>query len=113
MIVKASKEDVASYNSYTMNEVQSTSSDIEQYKLMDVKDAPQDNRLKFLHVMCFPHLFTSRRFGEFHTHEVKLSSSEYAKSRLLNQGLAFQEGPTVCVLSTVAKGDARDCSWHL
>ena len=96
MIVKASKEDVASYNSYTircMNEVQSTSSDIEQYKLMDVKDAPLDNRLKFLDVMCFPHLFPSGRFGEFHTHEVKLSSSEYAKSRLLNRDSRFRKDP--------------------
>ena len=35
--------------------------------------------------MCFPTLFPDGRLGEFHPREVKISSSEYAKSHLLNK----------------------------
>ena len=96
MLVKASKEDVSSFQSYTictLNEKQSTVSDIEQYKLLSVKEDAFDNRQRFLDVMCFPHLFPSGRFGEFHPREVKISSSEYAKSRLLNKDSRFRNDP--------------------
>ena len=96
MLVKASKEDVSSFQSYTirmLNEKQSTVSDIDQYKLLSVKENALDNRQKFLDVMCFPHLFPSGRFGEFHTRSVNLSSSEYAKSRLLNKDSRFRKDP--------------------
>ena len=96
MLVKASKEDVSSFQSYTirtLNEKQSTVSDIEQYKLLSVKEDALDNRQRFLDVMCFPHLFPSGRFGEFHPREVKISSSEYAKSRLLNKDSQFRKDP--------------------
>ena len=43
--------------------------------------------------MCFPHLFPNGRFGEFHPHDVKISSSEYAKSRLPNKDSMFQKDP--------------------
>ena len=96
MLVKASKEDVSSFQSYTirmLKEKQSTVSDIDQYKLLSVKENALDNRQKFLDVMCFPHLFPSGRFGEFHTRSVNISSSEYAKSRLLNKDSRFQKDP--------------------
>ena len=96
MLVKASKEDVSSFQSYTirsLNVKQSTVSDIEQYKLFSVKEDALDNRQKFLDVMCFPHLFPSGRFGEFHPRELKISSSEYAKSRLLNKDSRFRKDP--------------------
>ena len=69
MLVKASKEDVAGFQAYTictMNEKCSTVSDVEQYKLLSVKEDALDSRQKYLDVMCFPHLFPSGTFGQFH-----------------------------------------------
>ena len=62
MSVKASKEDVSSFQSYTirtLNQKQSTISDIESYKLVNINEDVLENCLKFLDVMCFPHLFSS------------------------------------------------------
>ena len=58
-----------------------------------MKENALDNCQKFLDVMCFPHLFPSGRFGEFHTRSVNISSSEYAKSRLLNKDSRFRKDP--------------------
>ena len=47
MLVKASKEDVSSFQSYTictLNQKQSTISDIEQYKQLNIKEDALDNR---------------------------------------------------------------------
>ena len=69
MLVKASTEDVAGFQAYaicTMNEKCSTLSDVEQYKLLSVKEDALDNRQKYLDVMCFPYLFPSEAFGQFH-----------------------------------------------
>ena len=90
MLVKANKEfeDVCGFQSYmihTLNDKHSIVFDIEQYKILSVKEDALDNRQKYLDVMCFPHYIPSGRFGEFHAWEVKISSSEYAKSRLLNK----------------------------
>ena len=41
----------------------------------------------------FPSSFPSGRFGEFHTHRVNISSSEYAKSRLLHRDSRFRKDP--------------------
>ena len=102
MLVKARKEDVAGFQAYTirtMNEKYSTMSDIEQYKLLSVKEDALDKRQKFLDVMCFPNLFPSGTFGQFHPRQVKLTASEYAKSRLLNKNSRFRkEAPYVFFL---------------
>ena len=102
MLVKASKEDVAGFQAYTirtMNDKCSTMSDIEQYKLLSVKEDALDNRQKFLDVMCFPYLFPSGAFGQFHPCQVKLYASEYAKSHLLNNDSCFRkEAPYVFFL---------------
>ena len=39
--------------------------------------------------MCFPVLFPTGKFGEFHPRQEKLSHSEYIKSRLLNKDARF------------------------
>ena len=62
MLVKASKEDVCGFQSYmirTLNDKQSTVFDIEQYKMLSVKEDALDNRHKYLDVMYFPYLFQS------------------------------------------------------
>ena len=101
MLVNASK-DLAGFQAYTirtMNEKCSTMSDIEQYKLLSEKDDALDNQQKFLDVMCFPHLFPSETFGHFHPHQVKLTTIEYAQSRLSNKDSRFRkEAPYVFFL---------------
>ena len=52
--------------------------------MLKVEEPALDNRLKFLNVLCFSVLFPSCKYGEFHPREVKLTFSEYIKSRLLN-----------------------------
>ena len=58
-------------------------------KLLSVRDDP--NKQKHLDVMCFPVLFPTGEFGEFHPREVKLSHTEYIKSRLLNKESRFRK----------------------
>ena len=68
-------------------------SDTEQYKLLNVKEDPIDNRQQYLDVMCFPTLFPTGKFGEHHPRAVKLSHSEHIKSRLLNKDSRFRKEP--------------------
>ena len=56
-----------------------------------VKEHPIDNRQAHLDVACFPTLFPSGRFGEFHARALKLSLAEYVKSRLLNKDCRFRK----------------------
>ena len=96
MLEKASSSDIAGLQSYTikdLNTMLSTESDIEQYKLLSVSEQPLDSRLRHLDVLCFPHLFPDGNFGEFHPRQVKLSNSEYIKSRLLNKDPRFRHDP--------------------
>jgi len=67
-------------------------SDIEQYKVLSVKEDPLDNRQQHLDIMCFLILFPTGKFGEFHP-RAKLSNSEYIKSRLLNKDSRFRKNP--------------------
>ena len=53
--------------------------------------------------MCFPHLFPSGRFGEFHTYDMKISSSEYAKPSLLNKDSRFRKDPQYVFFSAMAE----------
>ena len=43
--------------------------------------------------MCFPVLFPTGQFGEHHPRQVKLSHSEYVKSRLLNKDSRYRKDP--------------------
>ena len=67
--------------------------DVEQYKMLNVKDDPIQSRQTHLDVMCFPTLFPSGQFGEFHPRDKHVSASEYAKSRLLNKDPRFRKDP--------------------
>ena len=54
--------------------------------------------------MCFPHLFPSGSFGEFHPCELKISSSEYiCQVSAAKQGLSFSKRSLVCILSPLAE----------
>ena len=96
MLEKATESDIAGFQAYTIRNLDnklSTETDTEQYKVLNVKELPLDNRLKFLDVMCFPVLFPTGRFGKYHPREVKLSHSEYVKSRLINKDSRFRKDP--------------------
>ena len=88
MIEEMTDEDIVGLQSYTirnMNSKLSKDSDIAQYKLNSVREDPLDNRQLHLDVMCFPTLFPTGRFGEYHYRKVKLTPTEYVKSWLLNE----------------------------
>ena len=94
MLQKVSDDDVSSYQSYTIRRLdrqEPNIPDTDQYKLSNVKEDALSNKLKHLDVMCFPTLFPSGRFGEGHPREVKLTFSEYVKSRLLHKDGRFRK----------------------
>ena len=60
MLKKASPDEVDAFQAYTIRNLDntvSTSSDIEQYKLLHVTEEPVSNKQQHLDVMCFPVLF--------------------------------------------------------
>ena len=60
MLDKASESDVSGFQAFTVRNLDKkllTDSDIEQYKLLNVKEDPINNRQQHLDVMCFPTLF--------------------------------------------------------
>ena len=96
MLKKASPDEVDAFQAYTIRNLDnkvSTSSDIEQYKLLHVAEEPVSNKQQHLDVMCFPVLFPNGKFGEFHPRKEKLSNSEYIKSRLYNKDSRFRKDP--------------------
>ena len=70
-----------------------TVSDLEQYRLMSITEDPISNRQQHLDMMCFPVLFPTGKFGEFHPRKERISTSEYIKSRLLNHDPGFRKDP--------------------
>ena len=93
MLEEATDEDILGFQSYTiqnMNSNLSKGSDVQQYKMQNVKEDPLDNRQVHLDVMCFPTLFPTGRFGEFHPRKVKLNLAEYIKSRILSEDSRYR-----------------------
>ena len=85
MLEKASDEDNSGLHSYTimdMNDKLSTEKDLEQYKLLNVKEDP-----------LFPTLFPDGKYGENLPRVLKLSNSEYIKSRIWNDDSHFRKDP--------------------
>ena len=104
MLVKASESDVSGFQAFTVRNLDnklSTDTDIEQYKLLNVREDPISNRQEHLDVMCFPTLFPTDKFGKNHPRGVKISHSEYDKSRF-----SVQKTCTICFLFTLAERNA-------
>ena len=60
MLDKATKQDIDSFQAFTIRDLHSKLSsepDIEQYKLLGIKEDPLDSRQQHLDVMCFPFSF--------------------------------------------------------
>ena len=96
MLAKATTTEINAFQAFRIRNLDnklSTTSDVEQYKVLSVREEPIDNRQQHLDVMCFPVLFPSGEFGKFHPREHKLSHSEYIKSRLLNKDSRFRKDP--------------------
>ena len=94
MLVKASAEDVKSFQAYTirrLDQKQSSLTDSEHFKLINIKENAMSNKLKHLDVLCFPTLFPSGKFGESHDRKVHISLSEFGKSHLLNKDSRFRK----------------------
>ena len=69
MLEKANDQDLEGLSAYTIRNLDSkivTGSDISQYKLMNVKEAPINNRQEHLDLLCFPTLFPTGQYGEHH-----------------------------------------------
>ena len=90
MLEKASEDDIAGFQAFSIRNLDklSTASD----RASGVKD-PIDNQQQHLDALCFPALFPTGKFGEFHPREQKISHSEYIKSRLLNKDSRFRKDP--------------------
>lgn len=96
MLVKANTSDIASFQSYTIRNLDNkliNTSDIDQYKLQNIKEEPINNRQAYLDVMCFPKLFPTGQFGEHHHRVKKITAANYIKSRLLNVDARFHKDP--------------------
>ena len=65
--------------------------DVENYKMNRIQEHPLDSRQKHLDVLCFPNLFPTGEFGQFHSQQKNLDPSEYIKSRLLNKDSRYRK----------------------
>ena len=93
MLDKADEHDISSFQAFTIRNLDnklSTESDIEQYKPLSVREDPIDNQQQHLDVMCFP-TYPTVKFGKYHPRDVKISHSEFDKSRLLNKDSRFRK----------------------
>ena len=96
MLEKVDEHDISGLQAFTIRNLDnklSTECDIEQYKLLSVREDPINNRQQYLDVMCFPILYPTGKFGKYHPREVKISHSEFDKSRLLNKDSRFRKDP--------------------
>ena len=69
MLDKADEHDISGFQAFSIRNLDnklSTKSDIEQYKLLNVREDPIDNRQQYLDVMCFPTLYPTGKFGKYH-----------------------------------------------
>ena len=92
MLKKVTPDEVDAFQAYTIRNLDnklSMGSDIQQYRLMSVTEDPINSKQQHLDVMCFPVLFPTGKFGEFHPRKECISPSEYVKSRLLNKDPRF------------------------
>ena len=94
MLKKVTPDEVDAFQAYTIRNLDnklSMGSDIQQYRLMSVTEDPINSKQQHLDVMCFPVLFPTGKFGEFHPRKERISPSEYVKSRLLNKDPRFRK----------------------
>ena len=65
------------FQAYTIRNLYSKGSDIKS-RLMSITEDPINSKQQHQGVICFPMLFPTGKFGEFHPREEKISPSEYS-----------------------------------
>ena len=65
--------------------------DCEHYKMLTIEEHPLDSRHCHLDVLCFPSLFPTGQFGQYHPREINIQFSEYVKPRLINKDSRFRK----------------------
>ena len=102
MLDKATKQDIDSFQAFTIRDLDSKLSsepDIEQYKLLGVKEDPLDSRQQHLDVMCFPILFPNGKFGKYDKREKEIShSSENTPSTSFTGKKSLESLQLVCTM---------------
>ena len=96
MVEKVSTDDIAFFQAYTIRSLDnklSSESDIEQYKLLSIKEDALDNHGNYLDVMCFPVLFPTGEFGEHHPCHVKLRHSDHSYSTKMHVSEKIRKDP--------------------
>ena len=97
MLERASVDDVNGLQAYTickMDQYMPTGRDIDHYKLLRKCARTTTGKLtKILGSFMLSHPFPTRKYGEFHPCPVKLTFSEYIKSRLMNTDSRFRKNP--------------------
>ena len=95
MVDKANEHDISGFQAFTIRNLDklSTESDIEQYKLLSVREYTTENQQQHLNVMCFPKLYPTGKLGEYRPRDVKISHSEFDKSRLFNKDSHYRKDP--------------------
>uniref|UniRef100_A0A1X7VL42 Helitron helicase-like domain-containing protein n=1 Tax=Amphimedon queenslandica TaxID=400682 RepID=A0A1X7VL42_AMPQE len=99
MLEEANDQGLSAYTIRNLDSKIATGSDISQYKLMNVKEAPIDNGQKHLDLICFPTLFPTGQYGEHPRQSYPaqtLSFSEYIKFRLFNKDSQFRRNHSYC-----------------
>ena len=112
MLEKITSDDIASFQAYTIRQLDqgvSITPDIDEYKMLNVQEDAIDSRQQHLDVMCFPILFPNGNFGEHYPRKVKITSSEFMKSRLLNKDSRFRKDPQ-CVFYLLWQTELRQLS---
>ena len=91
----ASVDGIAALHSYTIRLLDQQGlalMDVEQYKMLNVKDDPIQSRIRDISMLCvFQHFSFSGQFGEFHPRDKHVSASENAKSWLLTKDPRFRK----------------------
>ena len=89
--------DVNGLQAYTirkMDQYMPTGRDIEHYKLLSTRTTLEQSTKEPMRLE-FSHPFYNWKYGEFHPHLVKLTFSEYIKSRLMNTDSRFCKNPSI------------------
>ena len=98
MIEKVSNktEYVAGLQAYTLRYLDkpvSSVSDIDQYKMVNIDEYPIKSNQQYIDLLCFPDLYPTGEFGEHHSRELALTSSEFVKSKLQNKDSRYRKKP--------------------
>lgn len=78
------------YTIHALNETKCYETDSHLYKMLKVEDNPIDYREKYIDLLCFPDLYVNGMYGQFHERQVKLTSAEFIKCRLMSKHSQFR-----------------------